>query len=120
MFPAIAGCLFLFSPLYSQIVEIKGRQDLYLKELAPRVWIHVSSIDIPLWGPVSANGLALVSDEQLILIDTPWNDEQTAWLSGCRGRRYSSAAVPSKHCQTECRAIWMMPIWTIGPIRFKT
>ena len=54
--------------------------DLRLKPLAENVWIHVSDIPMPPWGKVSANGLAAIKAGRLVLIDTPWNDAQTAAL----------------------------------------
>ena len=35
---------------------------------------------MPKWGKVSANGMAVITDDQLVVIDTPWNDTQTQLL----------------------------------------
>jgi len=55
---------------------IKINQTIRLKPLAENIWMHISDINIPKWGFVSANGMAIITDKQLVLIDTPWNDFQ--------------------------------------------
>ena len=62
----------------SQIVHIN--RDIRLKSIAENVWVHISDIDMPKWGRVSANGMAVITDNQLVVIDTPWNDTQTQLL----------------------------------------
>ena len=76
-------------------------KDLRLNRIADSVWIHVSSMEIPRWGTVQANGLAVQSGERLILIDTPWNDDQTRriveWFKANRGCTQVSAIVCHYH-----------------------
>lgn len=60
------------------IIEID--RDIRLKPLTDNVWIHVSDIEMPQWGKVSANGLVAYSENRLMIIDTPWNNAQTELL----------------------------------------
>ena len=39
-------------------------------------------MNVPSWGRVGANGLVVVSGNEALLIDTPWNDSLTSML--CR------------------------------------
>ncbi len=55
-------------------------QTIRLRPLAKNVWMHISDIYMQKWGTVSANGLVIITDKQLVLIDTPWNDSQTQTL----------------------------------------
>ena len=85
--------------------DIAGRiviaDDLYLVELSPIVWMHVSTVDIPPWGPVPANGLVYAAGEAAVIIDTPWNDRQTRelveWLDKERGLRTEAVIVGHHH-----------------------
>ncbi len=54
--------------------------DLQLVPLAENVWLHVSYINMPGTGRVSANGLVYVSGSEAFLFDTPWNDGMTKTL----------------------------------------
>jgi len=62
----------------SQTINITP--DIQLKPLAENVWTHISDIEMPKWGKVSANGMVVLTDKQLVIIDTPWNDTQTQFL----------------------------------------
>ncbi len=62
----------------NQIIHIS--QDVRLKPLTENVWMHITDTDMPPWGKVSANGMAVLTDRQLLIIDTPWNDTQTEVL----------------------------------------
>lgn len=62
----------------SQVITID--QDLQLKNVSENVWIHISYKDFPQWGKVSANGMVVYTDKEIILVDTPWNDIQTKML----------------------------------------
>lgn len=74
--------------LHSQSAKINISPDLNLKPLTERLWIHTSTIDIPKWGPVPANGLAHIIDDHLLIVDTPWNGRQTADLVSWFKRNY--------------------------------
>ncbi|MBN2628369.1 MAG: subclass B1 metallo-beta-lactamase [Spirochaetales bacterium] len=71
-----------------QASPVRIAEDLHLRPLSENVWIHISDLDTSQWGPVSANGLALVTDGILVLIDTPWNDRQTESLVTWFRREY--------------------------------
>ncbi len=62
----------------SQIIHIN--RDVRLKSISENVWVHISDMDMPKWGKVSANGMVVITDNQLVVIDTPWNDAQTQLL----------------------------------------
>lgn len=64
--------------LNSQVIRVS--QNVRLKPIGENVWIHVSDMEFPKWGKVSANGLVVLDDNQLVLIDTPWNGHQTQLL----------------------------------------
>lgn len=53
--------------------------DIRVRPLEPNLWLVESDTD---WNgqTVSANGLILASEEAVLLVDTPWTDEQTARL----------------------------------------
>jgi metallo-beta-lactamase class B len=42
--------------------------------------MHVSNMELPNWGKVSANGMVVLTDNQLIVVDTLWTDEQTEMM----------------------------------------
>jgi metallo-beta-lactamase class B len=56
--------------------------DLQVREVAPRVWVHVSFQELPSYGRVPSNGLLLVGETQSLMIDTPWTVPQTETLLG--------------------------------------
>jgi metallo-beta-lactamase class B len=62
--------------------------DVELLPLREGVWIHRSYADIEPWGRVSANGLLVVGEGDALLVDTPWNDAQVAWLFEEARRRF--------------------------------
>lgn len=73
--------LILCTQLYADNNQtIRISHDLRLKALTENVWIHKSDVHIEPWGRVSANGMVIVTDRNLIIIDTPWNDNQTQML----------------------------------------
>ncbi len=58
---------------------VRIAEDLELSPLLADVWVHRSSSVLD-GSPVWANGLVIVGEWGLVLIDTPWNDRQTAAL----------------------------------------
>jgi len=54
--------------------------DTYIVPLAPGVWRHVSSLEVPGFGKVSSNGVLVASKDAAVVIDTAWNDQQTAGI----------------------------------------
>jgi len=82
----LIGLILLLSILPHSLIAEDGdfsiNQDISIAELSENVWLHTSYIEIPPWGRIGANGLILISDDNLVLIDTPWNDKQTSALVG--------------------------------------
>jgi metallo-beta-lactamase class B len=56
--------------------------DIQIRALVPGVYLHQSFMNVPSWGRVGANGLVVISGNEALLIDTPWNDSLTSVL--CR------------------------------------
>lgn len=52
-------------------------QAVAFEELAPGVWLHLSTFRIEPWGEVPSYGLVIVRGEDALLIDTAWTDAQT-------------------------------------------
>jgi glyoxylase-like metal-dependent hydrolase (beta-lactamase superfamily II) len=54
--------------------------DVWVEQLTAGVWRHVSYRDFPNFGPVPSNGLIVSTRDAngAVLIDTAWNDAQTA------------------------------------------
>jgi len=69
---------------FSQSVEktINISADLKLIQLTEHAWLHVSSVNMPGYGRISANGLIYVNGNEVFLFDTPWNDSMTRQLLG--------------------------------------
>ncbi|MBN2737786.1 MAG: subclass B1 metallo-beta-lactamase [Spirochaetales bacterium] len=67
--------------LIAQENRISLTDDLFLEEMAgsDNIYIHRSKIQMPPWGDVWANGLVVI-DQKTLIIDTPWNNEQTSLL----------------------------------------
>ena len=59
------------------------RDDVRFAQLSPTVWMHTSMKDVPAFGLVPANGLLVIDGDHSILIDTAWNDDQTATILDC-------------------------------------
>lgn len=55
-------------------------ENLEITELATNVYLHVSYYQTQNFGKVGANGLIIVENGQALMIDTPWDDTQTAEL----------------------------------------
>jgi metallo-beta-lactamase class B len=60
--------------------SVRVADDVTLQPIVPGVWVHTTYFDVPDSGRTGANGLLVVSDEDAVLIDLPWTDEQTAAL----------------------------------------
>lgn len=70
----------LFTPALAQQPPVKLSKEMYLDRLAPNVWRHVSSSEVNGFGLVEANGLIIQAGREVLLVDTPWNDEKTGQL----------------------------------------
>lgn len=75
--------------------------EVTFEEIAPSVWTHTASIDIAPWGPVPSSGLIVVSETDILLVDTAWNDAQTNeildWVETHFGRPVSAAVFTHGH-----------------------
>jgi len=76
--PAIT-LLLLFQTLQSQD-RVNISADLELIRISPNAYVHVSYINLPGYGRVSANGLIFTDKKKAFLFDTPWNDSLTESL----------------------------------------
>ena len=55
-------------------------EDIILEAITENIWIHISYIDYPGYGRISANGLLVKENDQVVIIDTPWTNELTEVL----------------------------------------
>ncbi len=99
--------------------------DLYLEALSENVWRHVSTMEVPPWGMVSANGLVYLTGDCLVLFDTPWNDRQTRtlveWLECFHGVPVEAVIVGHHHEDNMGGLGWILqkgiPSYAIGETR---
>lgn len=91
-------------PAAGQAQVITLADDLELHPLAPGVWRHVSWAKLPGYGPTPANGLVVIGDGVLALIDTPWDDGQTALLMdwAAMEHRTTRSLVVVGHAHQDC------------------
>ena len=72
----------IISPLLSaqanEIVQI--RSDIELEMLSENVYRHISYIETERWGRIGANGMVYLTNAGAILVDTPWDNDQTKAL----------------------------------------
>lgn len=54
--------------------------DLSLREMAPGVWVHTSWNALADGGCTPSNGMVIVGEDRVFLIDTPWTPNQTKSL----------------------------------------
>ena len=88
----LLGLCLLASPISAPAGEtIELGDDLSVEAIAPHVWRHLSWQQLEGWGRTPANGLLVVDDGGIALIDTPWTDDQTerllAWAEETLGAR---------------------------------
>lgn len=59
--------------------------DIEILKLSDNLYLHRSFLETQSWGKVGANGLILIKNNEALLIDTPWNNEQIErldkWIS---------------------------------------
>lgn len=74
--------------------------DLYVKRIGPDLWLHVSARELdgrPAW----SNGVIVAGPRGTIVIDTPWEDEQTAllldWIGGAIATSVAGVVVTHFH-----------------------
>jgi metallo-beta-lactamase class B len=51
--------------------------DLELIKLSNNIFIHISYINLPKYGKTPANGLLIIDKKEALILDTPWNNDQT-------------------------------------------
>jgi metallo-beta-lactamase class B len=75
--------------------------DLQVRKLADRVWVHTAWKDLPGIGPFPSNGLVVLAPRGVVLIDTAWTPEQTrrlvAWIEPALGARVTDVVVTHSH-----------------------
>lgn len=71
------------------------------RELTAGVWLHTSQKEIAPWGLVPTNGLVIEDGSNAILVDTAWDDPQTAyilnWSKNTLGKPITSAVFTHAH-----------------------
>ena len=75
---ALAGCQ--STKVAPRQESIRVSDDVSLQPIVPGVWVYTTYFDVPDSGRVGANGLVVVSDQEAVLINLPWTDEQTGAL----------------------------------------
>ncbi len=79
-------------------------EDLELYPVVAGVWRHVSWAKLPGSGLTPANGLVVIDGSEVALIDTPWDDGQTAMLLDWadREKRATRHVVVVGHAHQDC------------------
>lgn len=76
-------------------------QEVSYRKLVPGVWLHTSSKEMPKWGKVISNGLVVEAGDHSLLVDTAWNDSQTAeileWAQQHLGKPITQAVFTHAH-----------------------
>ncbi|WP_084398566.1 subclass B1 metallo-beta-lactamase [Henriciella aquimarina] len=71
------------------------------EQLAPGVWMHTSYETVEGYGPVLSHGLIVVRGDHSVLVDTGWNDDQTAeildWVQTTLGKPVEAAVFTHAH-----------------------
>ena len=81
-----ATCLALLAacastpPAEREVSEELALPDPSLEKIADGVWIHKSYRVIEPWGPILSQGLVIETRDDIVLIDTAWNDADTEEL----------------------------------------
>jgi len=60
--------------------KIKISDDLEIIKLSDNAYVHISYLQTESWGKVGANGLLFVKDGEALMVDSPWNNDQTEEL----------------------------------------
>jgi metallo-beta-lactamase class B len=76
-------------------------KDLRIEPLTSNTWRCISYKELPQYGRVPANGLIVVVGDEVLLVDTPWTNEQTAqlcdWISQALHARVTAVIVTHAH-----------------------
>lgn len=63
-----------------------------IRQIAENVFVHTSEQDVD-GNLYSSNGLLVRTSDGFVLLDTPWNDEQTEFLLNKIGKEFSSKVI---------------------------
>lgn len=91
---------------YAQTTQTRIRvsDDIELVKLSDKAYLHVSTVEMPPYGKVSANGLLVIDQGKALLFDSPWTNEQTEilldWIADSLRARVT-AFVPN-HWHEDC------------------
>jgi metallo-beta-lactamase class B len=79
-------------------------EDLTVHPLTSSIWLHISWTEIAQYGRVPANGILIVGRGESIMIDTPWNNQQTAQLCQWAARDLDApvTVVIPTHSHADC------------------
>jgi metallo-beta-lactamase class B len=81
--------------------EARLGDDLQVKQIADGVWLHVSWKALPGVGLYPSNGLLVLTPHSILMIDTPWNDDQTRrlmqWAASSLGAKVHDLIVTHAH-----------------------
>lgn len=82
-----------------QTIELA--EDLQVRPLDERVWLHLSWMEMPGFGLVPSNGLVVFGADGALLVDTPWTPTQThllvEWIERTKGARLADVVVTHAH-----------------------
>lgn len=80
----ISSCILLLSIIIlsvsAQKKEIEISDNIKVSKLSDNIYHYISYLDTEAWGKVGANGLFLIKDGKALMIDTPWDNDQTERL----------------------------------------
>ncbi|MBU0765426.1 MAG: subclass B1 metallo-beta-lactamase [Bacteroidetes bacterium] len=83
----------------SKQIRISG--DVFLYPVNDYVYLHVAWKEMKEWGRVPANGMLVVTGREGVLLDTPWDDEQTRalcdWAEDSLGIRITHVIAGHSH-----------------------
>jgi len=74
---SLAGLLLMAQPA-AEVIRVSD--DITLRKLTNKTYLHVSVTEIEGFGKVASNGLLLIGDGEAFLFDTPVTNEQTETL----------------------------------------
>ncbi len=73
--------IIILSGLANLLAQDSSKGLVEIRQIAENVYVHVSEQDVD-GNLYSSNGLLVRTSEGFVLLDTPWNDEQTEFLLG--------------------------------------
>lgn len=94
----LVGCVVGCATTPTPSVDAQG--DVRFTSLGHGVWLHSADKHIAPWGPIVSHGLVVVRDGAALLVDTAWDDVQTASIlewAGRRGHPITAAVLTHAH-----------------------